>query len=218
MMDIDLTKLYKEEYSVSTSKLILKSNKNFSEKALFIDRDGVLIEDVHHINSPDKVFLCSKVKNFLIAAKQECYDIVVITNQSSVSRKIISYDEYINITTKFLSLLPKDIYPDLILSSFHLPNNENNLRDFNWRKPDTGMIDYAIKLGKYNRFKSVIVGDKLTDLISGYKSGISNIIYVKSNLHKDQFPIVEKWAMNNKISYKQIDILDPTIIKNIEIN
>ena len=83
-MDIDLTKLYEEEYSVSTSKLILKSNKNFSEKALFIDRDGVLIEDVHHINSPDKVSLCSKVKNFLIAAKQECYDIVVITNQSSV--------------------------------------------------------------------------------------------------------------------------------------
>ena len=60
-MNIDLRKLYYEESSISISKLILKSKKNFSDKALFLDRDGVLIEDVHHINSPDKVLLCPKV-------------------------------------------------------------------------------------------------------------------------------------------------------------
>ena len=211
-MNIDLRKIYREESSISISKLILNSNKIFSEKALFIDRDGVLIEDVHYINSPDKVLLCPKVNDFLRAAKQKSYDIVVITNQSSVSRSIISYEEYIKITTKFLSLLTKDIYPDVILSSFHLPKNENNLSDFHWRKPGTGMIDYALKLGKYDKLKSAIIGDKLTDLISGYKSGISNIFYIKSKLHKDQFPIVERWATKNDISYKAINVLDPSII------
>ncbi len=211
-MNIDLRKYYYEESSISISKLILKSKKIFSDKVLFLDRDGVLIEDVHHINSPDKVLLCPKVKDFLKVAIQKRYHLVVITNQSSISRKIISYEDYINITARFLSLLSKDLYPDLILSSFHLPNNENNLSDFNWRKPGTGMIDYAFKIRNYDKCKSAIIGDKLTDLISGQKSGISNIIYIKSKLHKDQSPVVEKWARQNNISYKPINVLDPSFI------
>ena len=49
---IYLDKYYFEEFSKSISKFTLKSKKHQYEKALFLDRDGVLIEDVHHINSP----------------------------------------------------------------------------------------------------------------------------------------------------------------------
>ena len=47
----NIDKFYFEEYSRSISKFTLKSKKLF-KKALFLDRDGVLIEDVHHIDSP----------------------------------------------------------------------------------------------------------------------------------------------------------------------
>ena len=42
--------------------------KNFcgkNNKAVFLDRDGVLIEDVHHIDSENKVHLCDNVVPFL---------------------------------------------------------------------------------------------------------------------------------------------------------
>ena len=51
-MNID--EFYSEEVSKSVAKLLLRGKRNFSEKALFLDRDGVLIKDVNHIDSPKK--------------------------------------------------------------------------------------------------------------------------------------------------------------------
>ena len=114
----------KQESSNSVSKFILKDNKIRSKKGLFLDRDGVLIEDVHHIKSPKQVKLTKDIGKFLKEAKTKGYEIIVVTNQSSVSRSIITFEEYKDITEKFLSLIPYDAYPNLILSSFHLPKNE----------------------------------------------------------------------------------------------
>ena len=155
-----LHKYYKEEFSESTSKFIIKNKKPRSKKGLFLDRDGVLIKDVHHIKSPEEVELCKNVREFLRTARNKGVDLIVVTNQSSVSRSIISYEEYKIITEKFLSLIDYELYPDLILSSFHLPKNENKLENFNWRKPGAGMINYAINLQKYEKSESGIIGDK----------------------------------------------------------
>ena len=207
-----LDEFYFEEYSNATAKFTLRSNKILSDKALFLDRDGVLIEDVHHINNPEKVKLCPNVINFLRKAREENYDLIIITNQSSLSRSIINYEEYKNITSKFLSYLPSKIYPDLILSSFHMPNNVNNLDDYHWRKPGTGMIDYALKKRKYNKLNSFIIGDKLTDLVAGYESGLAKILYIQSKLHKNQSDLVKKWSSKNNIHYEQLLKLDPQIL------
>ena len=119
-MNID--EFYDEEVSKSAAKLSLRGKRNFSEKALFLDRDGVLIKDVNHIDSANKVELCPTVINFLKG--EEKGEFIVITNQSSVSRSIISYSQYKDITERFLSFIPQDLYPELILSSFHLPDNK----------------------------------------------------------------------------------------------
>ena len=100
------------------------------------------------------------------------------------------------------------MYPDLILSSFHLPKNENKLKDFNWRKPVAGMINYAINLQKYEKSESGLIGDKLTDLIAGVNAGLSNIAYIKSEIHKDESSLIKSWSLNNKISYKELEKLE----------
>lgn len=205
---MNLEKFYNEEFSSATSKLVLKSKTEFNNKALFLDRDGVLIKDVHHINNPERVELCPFVVSFLKKARLKGYDFIVITNQSSVSRSIITYSQYKNITARFLSFLPQDLYPEMILSSFHLPNNENNLRDFNWRKPGTGMIDYALRIRKYKKSESIIIGDKITDLIAGHKSGLSKIIHLKSELHKNQLSIIKKWEEINNIKFAKLKSLE----------
>ena len=133
---------------------------------------------------------------------------IVVTNQSSVSRSIISYEEYKIITEKFLSLIDYELYPDLILSSFHLPKNENKLENFNWRKPGEGMINYAINLQKYEKSESGLIGDKLTDLMAGNRAGLSNIAYIKSDLHKDESLVIKNWSLNHKIAYKELEMLE----------
>ena len=203
-----LDKYYKQESSNSIAKFILKDPKIKSKKGLFLDRDGVLIEDVHHIRTPRQVTLCEGTEKFLKEAKKKGYELIVVTNQSSVSRSIITYEEYKNITEKFLSLINYDVYPNLILSSFHLPKNENKLENYNWRKPGTGMFDYALNLQKYEKSRCSIIGDKLTDLIAGNKAGLYNICYKKSELHKDEAELIKDWFLKNKVPYKQLDKLE----------
>ncbi len=207
-----LDRYYKQESSNSVSKFILKDNKIRSKKGLFLDRDGVLIEDVHHIKSPKQVKLTKDIGKFLKEAKTKGYEIIVVTNQSSVSRSIITFEEYKDITEKFLSLIPYDAYPNLILSSFHLPKNENQLKNYNWRKPGTGMINYALNLQKYDKSKCGLIGDKLTDLIAGNKAGIPKNCYIKSELHKDEAISVRNWFLKNNIPYKELDKLEDFFI------
>jgi D-glycero-D-manno-heptose 1,7-bisphosphate phosphatase len=199
---VNIRLLYEEKSSKSTSILSLKSANKKKEKAIFFDRDGVLIKDVNYIKSSDQVEICKNVVSFLRKAKFLGYAIVIVTNQSSVSREIISYEQYLEITSKFLSFLPINLYPDLIISSFHLPNNEKKLSNFNWRKPGTGMFDYSFVNYQYDPKYSIMIGDKLTDLIPAYKCGIDSIIYMESKLHKEkESKLVRDWALKNRLNY-----------------
>ena len=74
------------------------------------------------------------------------------------------------------------------------------------------MIDYAFNLKKYNKLKSFIIGDKLTDLKAGYDYGIREIIHVKSELHNDEISLVKSWSETNFIQLKQVIKLNPEIL------
>ena len=209
---MNLKTYYYEEKSESISKLILKESPE-KRKALFIDRDGVLIKDVHHIKSSKDVELRKNVISFLESANNLGYSIIVVTNQSSVSRGIITYDNYLEITSRFLSYLPFNLYPEFILCSFHMPNNSNNLEDFHWRKPGTGMFEYIIKNKKYKPSESIMIGDKLSDLIPARKIGINNIIYIESFLHKfKESKLIKEWSLKNKIDLKTVEELDASYL------
>ena len=209
-----LKEFYEDNHSNAISKLRLYGENNLSQKAVFCDRDGVLINDVGHIDSINKVILCRNVIPFLEKAKEANFDIVVITNQSSISRKIISYEEYLSITESFLSKLPKDLYPRLILASFHLQDNSNNLPNFEWRKPGKGMFNYVLKEEMYDVDKSIMIGDKFTDLLPAYNSNIRNLIYVQSSLHKDEIQKINKWNKKNKNLINISNMLDPEYFVN----
>ncbi len=206
---------YIEEYSKEKSELILKENFSSNKKAIFLDRDGVLIEDVNRIDDISKVKLCKNVLPFLEFAHKNNFDLNIVTNQSSVSRGIINYTKYIEITEYFLAKLPKYLYPNFIIASFHLPDNKNNLKKFSWRKPGTGMFERILKQKKYNTYESFMIGDKLTDLIPANKCNIKNLLYIKSNLHKNQIYEVKKWNKDNKQKIKIIDNLDSHYIEQL---
>ena len=67
------------------------------------------------------------------------------------------------------------------------------------------MIDYALNFLNFNTSNSFIIGYKLTDLIAGYKSGLSNFIYVKSKIHSDQSNLIKNWSIKEGVNYKRIN-------------
>jgi len=61
-----------------------------SNKAIFLDRDGTLIEDPGYINHPDQVKLLNGVPEALIELKGMGYKLIVASNQSGVARGIVA--------------------------------------------------------------------------------------------------------------------------------
>jgi len=73
--------------------------------ALFLDRDGNLIEDHHHTCEVDHVSLISGVKPALAACLSAGYKLFILTNQSGINRGIFTWEQYQACNQRMLELL-----------------------------------------------------------------------------------------------------------------
>ena len=199
---------YSHKFNENRSSLI-SSNFSTSTKYLFLDRDGVLIEDVHYISNAKDVSLCPNVSSFLLEAKRLNYCICIVTNQSSVARNMINLKKYLDITFAFLSFIDDFLWPDLILASFYHPRFSSSEIYSNWRKPNTGMFEYVVTHFNCNITNSIMVGDKYSDLLGAYSAGISKLCHVSSPSHPNEATKIKSWASNNNLPYISSKNLDP---------
>ena len=103
---------------------------------LFLDRDGTLIEDPGYIDSPERVVFLKGVLDGLQEFRKRNYRLHLVSNQSSVGRKIISEEQFLQIDTRFQEILLKhSITFDTINYCFHTP-----IENCNCRKPKTGLF------------------------------------------------------------------------------
>ena len=109
--------------------------------ALFLDRDGVLIEDKHHLCNPDDVQLCAGAKKLLEQAKNNHWPVVVVTNQSGIARGLFDWNDYESVTQRLLQILGTETLISAIYANGHGPNAPLS----SWRKPSPGMLLAAAK-------------------------------------------------------------------------
>lgn len=154
------------------SSLIQRKLSN-QKPAIFFDRDGVLIKDCHYISSADKVELEDGVKELIKFAKAKDWIIIIITNQSGISRGYFSWEEYKSVTDRFLEVLDLPSSVDGIYA-----NGFDERRYSFWRKPNPGMIFEAQRDFNINLSQSILIGDRLSDLQAGLKANIKTIFHV----------------------------------------
>jgi HAD superfamily hydrolase (TIGR01662 family) len=82
-----------------------------SNKAIFLDRDDTLIEDLGYINHPDQVKLLDGVDKSLIELKAMGYKLIVVSNQSGVARGIVSEEALGEIHDRLKQLLAEKEAP-----------------------------------------------------------------------------------------------------------
>jgi D-glycero-D-manno-heptose 1,7-bisphosphate phosphatase len=103
---------------------------------LFLDRDGTLIEDPGYISSPDSVVFLKGVLDSLREFKDRNYRLHLVSNQSSVGRKIISKEQFLRIDARFQEILSKNsITFDTVNYCLHTPS-----QNCVCRKPKTGLF------------------------------------------------------------------------------
>lgn len=149
------------------------SDKKYSESCLFLDRDGVIIKDMHYIKDKEDVQLEEGIIELLKKSTTLGWRNVIVTNQSGIIKRKLNWQDYKEINFKMLSLLGK--YCDI---NCIIANSENpNFKNF-WRKPSPEMLLFASRKFKIDFSKSIMIGDRLSDLEAGANAKIKNLIHV----------------------------------------
>lgn len=145
--------------------------------ALFIDRDGVLIEnrDSYVRSWSDVAFLPGILESMAQVATLP-FLVVIVTNQSAVGRGHITVDEAASINQRVIATIEQA--GGRIDGAYICPHAPEDACAC--RKPLPGMLlqaadDLAIDLGR-----SIMVGDALTDMMAGQAAGVGQSILVRT--------------------------------------
>jgi D,D-heptose 1,7-bisphosphate phosphatase len=166
-------------------------SSRFSNKAVFLDRDGTIIIEKGYLASSDEVELYKGAPNALRMLKDNGFLLIVVTNQSAVARGLVSLDTIENIHHRMISILRKDgIELDGIYYCPHHPTEGINeyVKDCDCRKPGTGLLERAVKEFHIDLQRSYTVGDKLTDIEMAHGLSMKSVLvrtgYGESEINK----------------------------------
>jgi D-glycero-D-manno-heptose 1,7-bisphosphate phosphatase len=137
------------------------------QKAIFIDRDGTLIEEVNFLSRLEDLRFFSFTKEAIRLLKENNFLIIVITNQSGIARKFFEEAAMHQIHEKIQS----DLELDAFYFCPHLPTEGCRCR-----KPNVGMIEQATEKFAIDLENSWMIGDKAIDVETGFNAGIKTAL------------------------------------------
>jgi D-glycero-D-manno-heptose 1,7-bisphosphate phosphatase len=154
--------------------------------AVFLDRDGVLIEDVDLLVDEDEVQVLPEVPEALTTLSAAGFTLVVVTNQPVVARGLASEDEVQHIH-RYLEerFAAKGAGIDAWYYCPHHPHATlpEYRVDCDCRKPGCGMLLTAAREWDIDLARSYLVGDRVTDIAAGAGAGCRTVL-VKSGQHE----------------------------------
>jgi len=145
--------------------------------ALFLDRDGVIIENrPDYIKNKDEIVPIPGALEAISHIRNYPAKIVIVTNQSAVGRGIISLDEARSINNHVLELIENA--GGRIDGVFMCPHHPDE--GCTCRKPAPGLLLLAAKALSLDLSASILIGDALSDIEAGMSVGIAKLILVRT--------------------------------------
>lgn len=175
--------------------------------AVFLDRDGTIIEDRGYINDPlDMVFYPESFKS--LGLLQEYFLLFIITNQSGISKGIITEKEVKEINNYLVeSLKARGI---IIYDLFCCPHKtEDNCV---CKKPSPYFINKAARMYNLNLAESFIIGDHPSDVECGINAGVTPIYLLSGHGIKHRVEV----RQGIKICTNILDAANYILLKNDE--
>ena len=133
-------------------------------KAFFLDRDGVIIEQVEYIKDPDEVKLTPGAADALKLIHENGFLAVVVSNQSGIARKKFTLDELMAVQDRMYALLAAQGEK---IDGFYFCPHDPHVDVCPCRKPKPGMILQAARELGIDIASSFMIGDRPADIETG---------------------------------------------------
>lgn len=150
-----------------------------TRKAIFIDRDGTLIEEKHHLVSSDQVHVFPQSFEALQLINRSGALAVLVTNQSVIARGLLTESGLAEIHRSLETILAaKGVHLDAIYYCPHHPEagTSSYTTDCTCRKPAPGMLIRAARDLHLDLDHCVYIGDTLTDIEAGHRARAVSVL------------------------------------------
>lgn len=151
--------------------------------ALYLDRDGVINEDVGYLQHTEDVRLVPGAASTIATANRLGIPVVVVTNQGGIGLGYFGWAEFAAVQERLLDLLAREgAILDAVFASPYHPRGQGAYAhpDHPSRKPNPGMFLAAAQWLSIDLAGSWIVGDHSRDLDAGKRAGLAGGMHVLS--------------------------------------
>jgi len=157
-----------------------------ANKAIFLDRDGTIIEDKGYLDNTREMSLLPGVAKALADLKKAGFLLIVITNQSGIGRGLFSH-RIVDQQHQYLQglLATQNLKIDAFKVCPHAPEEGCNCR-----KPMPGLLCEAAKECDIDLPSSFMIGDKTSDVQAGKAAGCQTILLTTAETHENDADVI----------------------------
>lgn len=160
--------------------------------ALFLDRDGVIMENrANYVRRWEDVELFPEALTALAQFRHIPYKIIVVTNQSMVGRGLVEYDTAVTLNQRIIDQVIQA--NGRIDASYICPDPPGI--DSPCRKPRPGMLLQAAQEHDIDLSNSIMIGDALTDVQAGQAAGVKTAVLLLTGRGKTQLAKTESSSL-----------------------
>ncbi len=178
-----------------------------ADRALFLDRDGVINEEVGYLIRPSDVRFVPGIVSLCRTAQRLGYRLVVVTNQSGIARGLYTEADFETLMQWMREALGREgVRLDAV---YHCPYHPEHgvgayRREHEDRKPSPGMLRRAASDLSFNLADSVMIGDRCSDIAAANAAGLRQAFLLKGTetepcageyLPIDSLEELERWLL-----------------------
>lgn len=143
-------------------------------KAVFFDRDGTINVEKNYLYKIEEFEFIEGIPELIKKYKDQGYLIIVVTNQAGIARGFYTEEDMHKLHQHINKELKK--YGTAIDAFYFCPHHPEITGSCNCRKPNTGMLEQAIKDFDIDVRQSLLYGDKPWDIEAGERCGIESVL------------------------------------------
>ena len=138
--------------------------------AVFLDRDGTLMQEVNYCADPKEVEIFPGVSDALVRLKNAGYKLIVISNQAGIGRGYFTEAQYRLVEAE----VARAVLPATFDAVYFCPDRPDLAT--HRRKPAPGMVLEAQRDHDLDLARSFFIGDKAIDIECGRNAGVRTIL------------------------------------------
>lgn len=175
-------------------------------RAIFIDRDGTINVEKDYLTDPDQLEFIDGSPEAVALANRLGLKVVVISNQSGVSKGIMTADQVDAVNARLIEMLKeKGAHVDAIYYCPHHPaaGDPRYRLSCACRKPGRGMLDRAVRELNVDLSRSYVIGDRHSDVETAVLHGLRSVLVLTGygrgewEHHRQEWKYQPDWVCEN---------------------